>query len=548
MLTRARRSRTEQGAVAVLVAILAVLLFGVAALAVDLGQVYTKKTQVQSAADLAAMGAADTYATTGDKVAATQTAYELLLDNGYPADMAWEPTKCGSPPNRGVPHGCVLFDGNTVQVWAPPFRVDYAFAPVLGALTGDDLDDRADVTAMAAATIASPAGRTPPVWVASGCDYGVQRFSGPPGGSAADPSDLPFSSPDDSALHPGALLPNELQVGQDTVLDISSTDGSLKDVDAVAFSTSAGAHVVVHAAPDEPPADEPPTGPTVVPIDDNNVEVTGIPDAVTANRGVWWVRVSADHGDGDTDDVWSPVNQALALVVGDQDLECDANSYAFGSITYPTGNALDTLTPDDSVNAVQGGSPSALTERLITGPDALLNADTTPGCAPDGGSDRATIVVDGSEHAINDDTLTCFLPSFEDADPPGPDHEGQHSDGEVDVDDVSTPGDYSGRQISAKIFESPRFFWIPVVSGPAAGPVEVAGFRPAFLTGEIGESTASHKDFDGETVNGLKTENGQLTVLKLVLLNPNALPDTASGAEHTRPFVGDGTRVPMLVK
>ncbi|HSN05775.1 MAG TPA: pilus assembly protein TadG-related protein, partial [Candidatus Angelobacter sp.] len=52
------RDRGDRGAVAILVAIMAVLLVGMAAFAVDFGMAYANKTSLQKAADAAALAVA----------------------------------------------------------------------------------------------------------------------------------------------------------------------------------------------------------------------------------------------------------------------------------------------------------------------------------------------------------------------------------------------------------------------------------------------------------------------------------------------------------
>jgi Flp pilus assembly protein TadG len=66
-VTHARRTRHERGAVAVIVGILAIVLFGIAAFTVDFGMAYVSKRQLQTASDAGALAAASIYAQrTGD--------------------------------------------------------------------------------------------------------------------------------------------------------------------------------------------------------------------------------------------------------------------------------------------------------------------------------------------------------------------------------------------------------------------------------------------------------------------------------------------------
>ena len=52
------RTRDESGAIAVMFALLALVLLGVSALAIDIGHVYAKRSALQSNVDLAVLAAA----------------------------------------------------------------------------------------------------------------------------------------------------------------------------------------------------------------------------------------------------------------------------------------------------------------------------------------------------------------------------------------------------------------------------------------------------------------------------------------------------------
>src|SRR3712207_4572687 len=82
-----RRMRDDAGAVAILVALsTSTFLLGFAALAVDLGQVYARRGQVQSIADLAALSAARQLPNTD---AARETAVEILCEEAGDV-VGWE--------------------------------------------------------------------------------------------------------------------------------------------------------------------------------------------------------------------------------------------------------------------------------------------------------------------------------------------------------------------------------------------------------------------------------------------------------------------------
>ena len=75
----AARRRDERGAYAVMFALLATSLFGLAALGVDLGNVYQRKAETQSQADLAATSAAARLPVS--QAAAVQAAADYLNHN-----------------------------------------------------------------------------------------------------------------------------------------------------------------------------------------------------------------------------------------------------------------------------------------------------------------------------------------------------------------------------------------------------------------------------------------------------------------------------------
>lgn len=117
---RARRSaidaRGEQGIVSLMVGVSVIALFGSAAVAVDLGNLWSTRRHIITATDAAALGAASEYAVGGHGcgLAAGQVA-----DNDDAADL----TGC-DPTLIGPASGYVEVSAHT--------PVDYAFAPVIG--------------------------------------------------------------------------------------------------------------------------------------------------------------------------------------------------------------------------------------------------------------------------------------------------------------------------------------------------------------------------------------------------------------------------------
>jgi Putative Flp pilus-assembly TadE/G-like len=135
----------QQGQVAIVVALMLTVMLGFGALVVDVGLNWAARTQLQSAADAAALaGAAELPGQPGEAVA---KATEYMLDNVpslTDAGAGWESDgdesngdiTCYSPPEAPPPpgdpaHGCTVGD-TAIQVLTPPLRPAYAFASILG--------------------------------------------------------------------------------------------------------------------------------------------------------------------------------------------------------------------------------------------------------------------------------------------------------------------------------------------------------------------------------------------------------------------------------
>jgi Flp pilus assembly protein TadG len=135
----------ERGQVAIVVALTLTVMLGFGALVVDVGLNWAARTQLQSAADAAALAAAAELPGQPDEAMAKVRQY--LDDNiaglagvavGWEsdADAANGDVTCyrppAAPPPPGDPtHGCNVGD-TAIQVITPPLRPAYAFASILG--------------------------------------------------------------------------------------------------------------------------------------------------------------------------------------------------------------------------------------------------------------------------------------------------------------------------------------------------------------------------------------------------------------------------------
>ncbi len=173
----------DHGAIAVITAILVILLFAVGALAVDIGNALSRKRQVQTTADFAALAGARELPSAAN---AKASAYAYLLNNATSGmdTGSWTPAQFDDDDFANGEIDVVGTD--RVQVTAPPANVTFGLANAIG------FSDT-DVQAYAAAAIAHPA--RPAVLPAGrllprppGAEVGR------PGAPGADPAFTPASS------------------------------------------------------------------------------------------------------------------------------------------------------------------------------------------------------------------------------------------------------------------------------------------------------------------------------------------------------------------
>lgn len=165
MLRPRCRGRGESGATAILVALSLLLLFGMAAIAIDLGAAFNERRQDQSGADVGSLAAAQfaklTPGTgscagfTGIVLARCNGAKEAMLvvnatlDN--PGAAAWSTAaECTGMPSAYVASpitNCVAFNANLQRAWVrvPTIEVGTSFGRVLGVQT---LNTSADAIAL----------------------------------------------------------------------------------------------------------------------------------------------------------------------------------------------------------------------------------------------------------------------------------------------------------------------------------------------------------------------------------------------------------------
>jgi len=311
-----------------------------------------------------------------------------------------------------------------------------------------------------------------------------------------------------------------------------------------------------------------------------------IPDVVAQTEGVWWIRVLNNPSPG----TWSPAAEALPIRVGGAVLECTAGSTDgnFGTLRLPrtdvpTGSELPVnvavglqapLTPaihqwavdhpledgtcSDGINdAVEsfgttlrpatncvdtdtGLSANIATQGMITGvttpsgtyPGMLTTRATKSGCDPAGGSADRTKRISGRDYSFNNDVLTCYL-----------------TNGTTSLADIASAS-YAGEPVlDVDIYSAPRFIWIPVLKvQPDSGGSQrysIVDFRPGFITDESATATAIRGSRTATADNGLTIPSNDITQIKVLFFNVNALP--TDGDYPTIDFLGVGTPKIKLV-
>lgn len=559
------RERTEQGAVAILVAIMAVVLFGMAAFAVDMGNAWARKRDLQTQADLAALAGA-AHLSSDSKAEALAAVDEYL---GHGCDRANNPSCVPLDPNwvfgqeydaewdlddLNIENGEVQFPADyKMRVITPMARVDFGFAGVLNSA------DHVKLNAAAAVQVLSP-GQVLPFFLMNGpgCSWGSQVLKP---GPQTDDETVPGPSPSEIVWDPAGPNNNKIETAEvrPTEWDVT-TPGSIevlgqsRDLPATAtvyFNADEGQKAQVANVPvlDY----EPISGPgqlayrwrLSVPL----------PQVVRDTKAVWAVRVETTaNGLGDSNS-WESFTVRDPADVPD---ECGEKSTGdFGILDSPrkTGTPAEAIRDniaeglDHPIEIYPGGSDAAPSECTPTSPEVLdddenLSAGVTPNCLhietgnmPDAMTDGLIADntgrldsdtsqycqdneptpprVDDDGHSLNGDTLECFLES-----------------GSLDA---IYSDSYSGDPVLApEIFESPRFVWVPVLKGdanPKAGFYPLVDFRPVFIT-DLGF-----------------IESGQKVVgISVLAFHPSALPETADSPLAGLPYLGVGTKLLRLVE
>ena len=602
--------RDERGAVAFIYALLAVVLVGMSAIAVDLGNGISRKSDVQGQADFAALAAAAQLpanmsgtvpAGVVNEVRDQLNANRPLNDDGTCRTAA--PCVTSADLTDGnLTNGEVRFCSGTspagcrksgLQVVGPAATVDFGFASVFGV-------QAIDVQGNATVGLFSPLG-VMPVYAVAGCDYGNQTITDPPTGQSG-PLTIPTLAFDadtnDTTLAPASASPNTVPIaalGGATVTFGLGNGGKYQNVTNVGFFPSDGGAAVIIASFTHGAVTHTPLNPLTA--NSGTITVT-LPAAVQSSQQVWYIRVLGDKttGSGQNQVVvpaWSAKVQAPAFRVGDPPLECaglssDGNfgviklertdvssvndqlavnmatmlqppttltvhtqANLTGLCTNGISGAKETDLPNpgqqDGTNCVDtdtGLPASATTAGLVTGvaghPGRLIGHPTATGCDPTGGSsNRAMTFGNGSNavtYQVNNDTLSCFL-----------------DNGSTSLQDITMGGYCAGNNscpvLDEAIFDSPRFFFVPVLSvTPVSGGsnrYSIIDFRPAFITDETVTTSTIKGTHTASSDNGLTQDGNDIRTVKVIFFNIKALPNSTNGQVTT--YLGVGPKIIRLI-
>jgi hypothetical protein len=603
---RARRARDESGAVAIIVAIASLAIFGAAALAVDLGNAEARVRATAAQADLAAIAgggpaAADLPATlpggncTAGNLAGqtrTTTASDPSVldvmnylnknrpqsDQGAITVTADQLSDCDTT-NGEVIHGTlsstnqVTANVNQVTVITPPAFVQFGLAGVLGF---NDVNVRSTATA----EIKTPMGSALPFYAFNGCDYGPQTIANPTNGQAASTVNLASGSDvGPEVLTSLSTVPgsNPLALAlNDTTTQLVINGTGLTGVTNVGFfesgTTSPGPDPVVVNAADNP------GGFTV--NNDNKITLNApLPTQLTSVQDTWYVRVKIGSGP------WSKVSigngggatlNALPISVGSPMLICNQGSSSgnFGTLKLQDTGQWQQV----AVNVANGlphtlapypGATAPFTCTSGVAPAVLWPSDGTNCVETETGLDSNAATagfvqgvpsagVTGGllTHSLTDSRSGCNgLPAQTNLLSRTINNDtlscffinNSTTISQVDSSSYSLPGP----AFSQNIWYSPRLVAVPVLgtqpSNGGSAKYDITGFRYGFIT-EQAQSATKSTGYLGNNGITLTSNNNAIQSLQLIFINSDSLPSPPQDViKGYRDYVGSGIKNLLLV-
>ena len=568
------RTRSEKGAIAVMVAILATVLFGCAALAVDLGNAWSRKRAVQKQVDISALSAGWLLPMTSSNKAAIATKVASYLNDTDNQATGQASVTGGQLINGSYGDGEIQFqheDGSAcaqkcpqMRVIAPPARVDFGFAGVLGM-------SHTDVRRAATVRVVSelpPTEKTVPFWLPTGCGYGPTQADTTQGGAqstatatpTATPTATATATPTETRFQPdpgdvgghvldGAAITEVGYYGTTTVSGYSVngiSGGGIKKVTLRAYPPTGTSYVDFAAQT---------TGNGILPsFQVGQSDLTQIP-------GDWWVYALAQKNNsftystnhlvirvtGGPSNPPSPTPTPTASETG-VPVGCIGQDRGnFGQLDSPRleGGAKQTrfarnlalgidhtLTPyafapevSEQKQCDSPGSilPGAQLDDISRNGNNCIVGDTgndgpktyeglvaglsdgSPGRldVANGATtcpSRSNLVLAG--HMINNDVLSCFLRNG------------------ATLADISSTSGVTTSMLDPAVIKSPRFVWLPVVFAYDRAQKNyqpIRQFVPGFITDETQTTEAT-------STNGLTINGNSVQVLHVFTFNRDALP------------------------
>lgn len=564
-------------------ALLCTVLFGLGALAVDFGNMYQRKAEAQSQADLAAMSAAPALASSTSTATAQANARDEVLkylkyNSKLGQEGAFATLTAAHLKDGNLTNGEVEFPSRYIlKVTTPAAVVEFGLARIMGFSS-------ANVAATATAGIGTPGAQAAVPFfavTAGGCDYGSQSLTDPANGKVQASGSVPTLA--QPTYNPGQSSNASLSSASPAQFDVGAT-GPQAQITLNGDKLASVDRIGYFRTPSESPnAVESLLGSA----NTNNNSITGatVPGSVTNAPGVWYLRVYRSNGSTG----WSPADEALPIRVGDDEIGCSTSSSSgnFGTLkmarsTNPSTWAQDNIavgleppltlafqTDPLSLPLCNPGGPSVVytattsgatrqpntncvdtdtgltslvvTQGLVTGTSTgyggrLVRPTTTSVSGRACGVGKTSSERPTLGHNINNDTLTCFM-----------------NDPNASLASIASSSYSGGTALNAAVYDSPRFCFVPVFTvTPTKGGsahYSITDVRPCFITGESSTSTYTNQTYvDGTastTNNGLTIPNNRITTMQVFFFNSKALPDTGSAAPGSV-LAPTGPLVPVL--
>jgi len=602
--------RNERGAVAVMVALLAVVLLSVSAMSVDLGNAWAQKRQVQAGGDLATEAGAGIKGDNLPKVGSVKTCSygaagalatdqsvkditSYLASQTYPSgggaysamlvNLPGQLTDC-SMTNGEVVYGLPTYN-NTTKAWSvafnknqlslvtPPKTVDFGLAGIMGFHS-------VPVAGVSTLEIQSPKMNTLPFYAFSGCDYGPQTLQQPNNGQSTTTANLYAPLEPQPAASNTALLtsvtPNSYAV---------DTTGTVVEPITIAGSNFTGVTQVGFFESGNVGTGPAPVTSTNFTVNPAKTQIT-IPDLPDQTRGVagvqefWYIRVMINNQ-------WSTVytgnggNQTLnapVLTIGDPPLVCAQGSSSgnFGTILlshsgyngWDNAGAANVAVGLDSTLAIYpvasrlaNGTCSSAQPQTVLWTGAGTNCvDTDTGMsasvATGGFIGLGSSAVGGNRYLLKPTGKTkCANGGTTEATTVV---KGQTVNNDtltcfftsstVHVGDVDADTyTLPAPVISDAIYDSPRFGYVPVLPVQPANGGSNKYQIVDFRACFITDQPASAVKGDPANAgNGIVTDTNGIRSVEVIFLNPSALPNPPV-KNGTINYVGSGPKIPILV-